>query len=122
LLQMEAYKGIFIASTNLMEELDQASIRRFDLKIHFGYLGPEQAWVLFQQTIGTLGKKKSQTSREIQQRIGCLSNLTPGDFATVIRQQRVFGEKFSAEKLLSSLEAECSAKHDGKVNRIGFLH
>lgn len=38
LTQMESYRGLFIASTNLMSDLDEASLRRFDLKVHFGYL------------------------------------------------------------------------------------
>ncbi|MEO5344259.1 MAG: AAA family ATPase, partial [Gammaproteobacteria bacterium SHHR-1] len=35
LTRMEAFDGIFIASTNLRDNLDAASMRRFDLKIHF---------------------------------------------------------------------------------------
>ncbi|RYG99303.1 MAG: AAA family ATPase, partial [Alphaproteobacteria bacterium] len=38
LTQMEAFPGIFIASTNLMDGLDTAALRRFDLKIRLGYL------------------------------------------------------------------------------------
>jgi len=44
---MENFNGIFIATTNLMDGLDQASLRRFDLKLEFGYLKREQAWQLF---------------------------------------------------------------------------
>ncbi|WP_306456501.1 ATP-binding protein [Pseudomonas sp. LJDD11] len=32
LTQMESYRGLFIASTNLIADLDQASLRRFDLQ------------------------------------------------------------------------------------------
>ena len=37
LTQMETFPGIFIASTNLLDHLDPASLRRFDPKLHFGY-------------------------------------------------------------------------------------
>ena len=43
LTQMEQFPGIFIASTNMMHGLDQAALRRFDLKVRFDYLLPEQA-------------------------------------------------------------------------------
>ena len=38
LTQMESFAGIFIASTNLRDNLDQAALRRFDLKIKFDFL------------------------------------------------------------------------------------
>lgn len=38
LTQMESFEGIFIASTNLMSSLDEAALRRFDLKMRFDYL------------------------------------------------------------------------------------
>lgn len=47
LVQMENFNGVFIATTNLMSGLDQASLRRFDMKLEFGYLKPKQAWKLF---------------------------------------------------------------------------
>lgn len=47
LTQMESYRGLFIASTNLIRDLDEASLRRFDLKIHFGYLRQAQVQQLF---------------------------------------------------------------------------
>ena len=48
LTQMERYEGVFVCSTNLMESLDAASLRRFDLKIKFDFLKQEQSWDLFQ--------------------------------------------------------------------------
>src|SRR5690606_23212189 len=46
LTQMESYEGVFIATTNLMANLDQAALRRFDLKVKFDYLHAAQAWEL----------------------------------------------------------------------------
>ena len=43
LTRMEGFPGIFIASTNFLDNLDQASLRRFDLKIKFAYLLPPQS-------------------------------------------------------------------------------
>ena len=44
LSQMESFSGVFIASTNLMAGLDQAALRRFDLKVKFDFLRTDQAW------------------------------------------------------------------------------
>jgi hypothetical protein len=49
LTQMESFPGVFIASTNLMAGLDQAALRRFDLKVKFDFLRPEQAWELLRR-------------------------------------------------------------------------
>lgn len=38
LTQMETFSGIFICTTNLMDKLDAASLRRFDFKVKFDYL------------------------------------------------------------------------------------
>ncbi|MDX8406476.1 MAG: AAA family ATPase, partial [Mariprofundus sp.] len=43
LVQIENFDGLFICSTNLMDDLDQASLRRFAIKVEFDYLKPEQA-------------------------------------------------------------------------------
>ena len=39
---MERYAGIFICTTNLFEELDEAALRRFTFKIRFRPLTPLQ--------------------------------------------------------------------------------
>ena len=55
LTQMESFPGVFIASTNLMEGLDQAALRCFDLKVEFDYLRPEQSQALFEKYCTALG-------------------------------------------------------------------
>ena len=116
LTQMEAFDGVFIASTNLMDQLDTAALRRFDLKVRFGYLRPEQAWTMFQDAARRLG---IQEEIAVKARIASLTLLTPGDFATVIRQARMSRPKDAGE-LLARLEAECQAKPDYRRKAIGF--
>src|SRR5690606_38701722 len=43
LTQLEAFNRLLIATTNLMDNLDQAALRRFDYKIQMDYLRPCQA-------------------------------------------------------------------------------
>jgi SpoVK/Ycf46/Vps4 family AAA+-type ATPase len=116
LTQLEAFEGIFIASTNLMDRLDAAALRRFDLKVRFDYLRSEQAWVMFQDAARRLGIEPEAAVK------GGLSNLgilTPGDFATVLRQARMNRPKHSRD-LLDRLEAECRVKPDSRRKPIGF--
>lgn len=95
LTQMENFDGIFIATTNLMDNLDRASLRIFDLKLEFKYLKPEQAWKLFKIECENIGINISDNLKNI---VKSISNLTPGDFAAVIRQHR-----FSLLKMLKIL-------------------
>ena len=119
LTQLESFHGIFIASTNLMDELDAASLRRFDLKIHFDYLQPEQAWSLFQEV---LKNEDEEIQPELQQEIASIGRITPGDFATVLRRERIMGRALDAEQLVSELSRECKLKKGATSRPIGFVH
>ena len=117
LTQMESFAGVFIASTNLMEGLDQASLRRFDLKVKFDFLKPEQAWELLRRHCNKLALSAPQPAQFA--RLIRLQQLTPGDFAAVIRQNR-FRPITSSADLVAALEAECAIK-EGANAAIGFL-
>ncbi len=120
LTRMERYEGIFICSTNLMDDLDAASLRRFDLKIKFDFLSAAQAWLLFEEAVQDgIGGLKEQ-GRWKQQLAG-LDALTPGDFATVLRKNRISGGQLTPQVLLDNLMLEANFKEQGKVRSIGFL-
>lgn len=118
LTQIESFPGVFIASTNLMDGLDQAALRRFDLKVKFDFIKPEQAWELLRRYCKSLALSPPQPKHLT--RLMQLHTLTPGDFATVIRQSR-FRAITSPSDLLAALEAECGIKEGGKAS-IGFCH
>ena len=117
LTQMEAFAGVFIASTNLMQGLDQAALRRFDLKVRLDYLRPPQAWALLQSHCAHLGLQAPSAGE--QARLARLQQLTPGDFAAVLRQSR-FKPLASAADWLAALESECALK-EGSKQVIGFV-
>lgn len=117
LTQMESFSGVFIASTNLMSCLDQAALRRFDLKVKFDFLCPEQAWELLCRHCNAL--KFGVPQPDLLPRVMRLSQLTPGDFAAVLRQHR-FRPIESPAAFVSFLEAECVVKEGGKAS-IGFM-
>ncbi len=95
LKQMEQFEGLFICATNLMDRLDPAVLRRFDLKIQFDYLRSEQAETLFSRVLADLQGyyRPRRLAEPVKMRLSKLSTLTPGDFATVVRQARA-GETF----------------------------
>ncbi len=117
LTQMESFSGIFIASTNLMDNLDQAALRRFDLKVKFNYLKSEQAWQLLLRQCESLGIPSPKD--ECRSALGQFTVLTLGDFAAVARQHR-FRPMASANELIAALKQECALKEDGKRMPIGF--
>jgi SpoVK/Ycf46/Vps4 family AAA+-type ATPase len=117
LTQVESFQGIFVASTNLMDSLDQASLRRFDLKLMFNYLTQDQAWTLFQRKCAALGFDEPKSKLRV--RLQSLECLTPGDFAAVMRRHQ-FSKVASAEDLITALEAECSVKADQGRKPLGF--
>jgi len=119
LTQMENYSGVFIASTNLMSHLDPAALRRFDLKIHFGYLRPEQALSLLRSHLQALALK--DPARQSEHRLQGMKELTSGDFASVARRAR-FKPFTSADAFVSALQGEIALKNIKTSRPIGFIH
>lgn len=120
LTQMERYEGVFICSTNLMDSLDAASLRRFDLKIKFDFLKARQAWDLFSSIFKTEEKELTR-KKHWQDELAKFRSLTPGDFTTVVRKSRISTTELNPENLLKGLAKEVDFKKSGTERRIGFL-
>lgn len=118
LVQMENYEGIFIATTNLMNGLDQAAMRRFDLKLEFSYLKPDQALKLFTNEAQSLGIQKIPTS--VKQKVQNLELLAPGDFAAV-RRQAQFSPVTTADEFFNRIHKEIEVKENGLYRKMGFV-
>jgi SpoVK/Ycf46/Vps4 family AAA+-type ATPase len=118
LTRMENYNGIFIASTNRIDGLDAASLRRFDLKIKFEALTAHQSWKLLHSYAEIF--KLSIPNEAIHIELNRIENLTPGDFALVARRHR-FKPILSIEELVSALKAEVNLKAPYQNKPIGFV-
>ena len=116
LVQMESFDGIFIATTNLIDNLDKASLRRFDLKLEFGYLLPEQAQNLFKKECTLLKVKFDENAAKKVLNLGLLA---PGDFASVRRQAK-FRPIKNGDDFCHRLELEVALKKEEKSVKIGF--
>lgn len=120
LTQMESFNGIFIASTNLIDRLDSASLRRFDFKVKFDYLTRVQRRALLSRVVES-GGKVGEDWETATHRLDQLSQLTPGDFANVLRQLKVTGERRSAAQIVDLLAAEVTMKPGASTSSMGFV-
>jgi SpoVK/Ycf46/Vps4 family AAA+-type ATPase len=117
---MERYAGIFICTTNLLESLDQAALRRFTFKIRFMPLTRAQREALF--VTEALAGDAALLTASLQKRLGQLTQLCPGDFAAVKRQATILATALSADEFLAQLEAEHRIKPEVREARgMGFL-
>ena len=117
---MERYNGTFICTTNLLESLDQAALRRFTFKIKFMPLTGEQREKMF--VTEALAGDVTHLMPAEQTRLAKLTQLCPGDFAAVKRQVDILAAEFSADDFLSQLEAEHRIKPEVReVRGMGFV-
>jgi SpoVK/Ycf46/Vps4 family AAA+-type ATPase len=117
---MERFGGVFICTTNLFEDLDEAALRRFTFKLRFHALTREQRERMF--VAEALGGEAPRLSDEQRARLAALDLVTAGDFAAVKRQVDILGEAFEADEFLSQLESEHRVKPEVRQRRgIGFV-
>lgn len=100
---MESHDHPFACTTNLLDRLDPASLRRFTFKIRLGFLKSPQA----------RGAYKLYFGMEAPQQLDSLRTLTPGDFAAVQRQAEVLGPGRDGDALVRMLTLECELKPEG---------
>ncbi|HOB65166.1 AAA family ATPase [Ottowia sp.] len=121
LQQMERHHGVFICTTNLLDRIDQAALRRFTFKIKFMPLKPEQREQMF--ITEALGGNADLMTPDARRRLSKLEQLAPGDFAAVKRQTDILAAEFSVEEFLEQLEAEHRIKPEVREQRsMGFVH
>lgn len=108
LTQMEAAEYPFICTTNLLDTLDEASLRRFTFKIRFDFLTQKQANIAMDYFFGI---KNSNLQ---------LKGLTSGDFATVKKKVDFLGTT-EIDEITKMLFEEVKVKKSSELkNTIGF--
>lgn len=117
---MERHKGIFICTTNLIEHLDQAALRRFTFKLRFRPMAKAQRRDMFVAEV--LGGHAEQLDGELASRLDQLDQLCLGDFAAVKRQFQILDCAMDAVEFMAQLEAEHRIKPEVRENRgLGFM-
>lgn len=107
---MESHPYPFICTTNLMDRMDPASLRRFTFKIQFKYLSPDQVEYAFLHFFGVAAPSH----------IRKMTLLTPGDFAVVQKKAEVLGLTSDQDALMDMLAAEQASKPN-YAKSIGFV-
>jgi len=116
---MERFAGIFVCTTNLMDSIDQAALRRFTFKIRFKPLTATQRETMF--VVEALGGDASRLESSLAARLAKLDQLCPGDFAAVKRQVEILAEALEPEEFMAQLEAEHRIKPEVREARnMGF--
>jgi len=118
LTELDNHEGLFIASTNLLERLDKASLRRFDMTLHFGPLKSDMARQMFISTCERLGLAGADLVAA--SRLAALGPLTPGDFEQVLRRGRLIVLE-RPEQVLLALRSAVELKRETPRRTVGFL-
>ncbi len=122
LTQLERFEGIVVCTTNFIDHLDPAAMRRFDSKVEFLSLRIEQRQSLFRQLCQNVGIDPDDAdSLCAVQQLAALDTLTPGDFATVARQLRLFNTHPPVSQIVSALAEEQRYKPAGARRQMGFV-
>jgi SpoVK/Ycf46/Vps4 family AAA+-type ATPase len=118
---MERFAGIFVCTTNLLDRIDQAALRRFTFKIKFKPLTAAQREKMF--ATEALGGDAARLTPALRMRLARMEQLCPGDFAAVKRQVDILAaEDFGPEEFLEQLEAEHRIKPEVREARpMGFV-
>jgi SpoVK/Ycf46/Vps4 family AAA+-type ATPase len=117
---MERFAGIFVCTTNLFEDLDEAALRRFTFKIRFLPLKAAQRERMF--VAEALGADAALLTAEQRTRLAALDQLVPGDFAAVKRQVDILAVAFEPDEFLAQLESEHRVKPEVRQRRgLGFV-
>jgi SpoVK/Ycf46/Vps4 family AAA+-type ATPase len=116
---MERFGGLFVCTTNLFADLDEAALRRFTFKVGFRPLAAEQRVAMF--IAEALAGDAAALTAEQRTRLAALDQLAPGDFAAVKRQVDILGAAFEPDEFLAQLESEHRVKPGVRERRgIGF--
>ena len=119
LTQMERFRGVLICTTNRLEALDEASIRRFGEKLRFDFLTPEGNVVFYEKMLEPIAQ--GRLDGESRRRLRGLTGLAPGDFKVVRDRCSVAVDRPYATELVSELAAEAWIKKRQRGGtKVGF--
>ncbi len=110
LTEMENFSGIFAVSTNLIQRLDPAALRRFTFRIHFDFLDNDGKDTFFRTYFKYLGSAEMTAAEK--KALHSIERLTPSDFRNV-RQQLFYlteTEKVSNTEIIDALRLEAQSR------------
>ncbi len=121
LVQIEKHRGLVICTTNHLEGLDGAALRRFPLKVEFRCLKPNQAVTMYKVILGP--RARGALSGALASRLRDMTPLTVADLMLVLRNHRMLGDgKLGHDQLVTELEREVALKPEARstARTVGF--
>ena len=108
---MENHPYPFICTTNLMDNIDPASLRRFTFKVKYNFLTKEQIQIAFKYFFNLKVKEED---------ISSLNRLSPADFTLIKNKAEIMGFDKDIKTLVKMLREEQNLKDRDKALSIGF--
>lgn len=125
LRRVEAFTGIFVCATNHSADFDSAMMRRFMYRLTFMPLDMERRTRLFKECAlgwdASSDAKAPELAASTIAQLAKLDQLTPGDFANVVKRVRSLQLDLTPQEWIDELEAEHATKPAGTRPRIGFI-
>lgn len=109
LTEMENFNGIFAVSTNLIQKLDPAALRRFTFRIHFDFLDNAGKETFYKTYFAPLNAPELTDTDKAG--LHAIERLTPSDYRNV-RQQFFYleDEKLTAKEIIDALRIEAQSR------------
>ena len=114
---MENFSGILVCCTNLLENLDEAAMRRFAFKIKFLPLTDEGKQHLYRKYFSAVN---GSLTLEQESRLSKVRNLCPGDIKAVWQRTRFMGNALLHAEVIQELEKEVGYKQGKSRGAMGF--
>ncbi|RBP68618.1 AAA family ATPase [Marinobacter nauticus] len=118
MVRLERFEGVLLATTNRFDSFDKAILRRFQMKVEFGYLTPEQVKAILAACVVDSDKTNNLTPSELAE----LDHLTPGVMRAAVQNLRLRGFRPRTGRLLDALKEEQRQQTEGLLSQpIGFV-
>jgi len=120
LTQLERFRGIIICTTNRLEGLDHAALRRFNAKIGFKNLTCEGKVIFYVKLLADLAE--GELGLDDKKVLMNIPDLAPGDFKAVRERLKFQAEGLTHAGLIQALDQESKLKalHSGRKGTPGF--
>ena len=120
LVQIERMQGWLVCTTNFIDGLDEAALRRFSIKVGFSPPSPEQRLEIAKAAAQALGLPwRAEDEAAIRAHLLRADGLTPGDVSAVVERVQLVGGIDDAVGLAERFALEKVAAKKGAA-RIGF--
>lgn len=121
LTHLESFDGVVACTTNRLDGVDTAALRRFDFKLKFGYMSADQAERMIDLVLESRGKEPGNISFNSCRALANLKQLSPGDFPISLRRLEISGRSWGADEFINELVLDNADKpRQGFSRPIGF--